>query len=143
MLAANEEYAKIESRESAVSQLSYPPELDDLDDETFAATINESESDIDNQTIDENNEIIKKKSIIKTKSDRLRQERHKQLLVQEQRQQEEKKLIKQINKIKQLEKDLLQKETESKRKLSIKKQLLNLKLSRNPKKLSRYKYLFY
>ncbi|KAI8806394.1 ribosome biogenesis protein Nop53/GLTSCR2 [Cladochytrium replicatum] len=113
-LAADQEIAKIESREAAEKKLSYPKELDDLDDEMFFMNESDGESEKDEGV--EEGSIRHTKAVTaearKTKSQRNKEARRREKLRQEQQEREQRQLLKQINQAESLLKEVEAKNTE-------------------------------
>ncbi|KAJ3257444.1 Glioma tumor suppressor candidate region protein 2 [Boothiomyces macroporosus] len=139
LIAAEVEFKKIEQQEQIEKGLSYPPELDDLEDETFFDEDDEEEEDEPEEAdIEESNE--KPKKTVNTRADINRKKRVKEQLAKEKQIKEQKNLIKSINKIKELEKELALEETEKGRKRQIRAEIKKLQEETAPRKVSRHKF---
>ncbi|KAJ2999994.1 hypothetical protein HDV02_001251 [Globomyces sp. JEL0801] len=138
-IAAAVEFKKMEERDAILQDLSYPAELDLLEDETFFDD-DENEDDITDQPEQVTELAMKKLPKAKTRQDLNRQKRHKELLAKEKAAKAAKALEKQLNKIQELEKEIASEVTNKERLLTAKKELLALQDATRTKKLSRHKF---
>ncbi|KAI8902673.1 ribosome biogenesis protein Nop53/GLTSCR2 [Globomyces pollinis-pini] len=138
-IAAAVEFKKMEERDAILQDLSYPAELDLLEDETFFDD-DENEDDITDQPEQVTELAMKKLPKAKTRQDLNRQKRHKELLAKEKAAKAAKALEKQLNKIQELEKEIASEATNKERLLTAKKELLALQDATRTKKLSRHKF---
>ncbi|KAJ3276842.1 Glioma tumor suppressor candidate region protein 2 [Terramyces sp. JEL0728] len=138
LVAADVEFKKIEQQEQIEKELSYPPELDELEDETFFdEDEEEDEEEEDSEAVEEGKST---KKVVKTRADINKKKRVKEQLAKEKQVREQKLLIKSINKIKELEKELALEETEKNRKRQIAAEIKKLQEETAPRKLSRHKF---
>ena len=139
--AAEIEYAKEDLKEKIASELSYPKELDELV-ETEYLYDSESEGESEKEYVESSESELPKKRVEKanTRADINRKKKLKQTLQFELTIKQQKYLAKQLNKIKELEKEIISKELIDEEKKNLRDQLKAMKAGTRPKKLSRYAF---
>ncbi|KAJ3358629.1 Glioma tumor suppressor candidate region protein 2 [Kappamyces sp. JEL0680] len=135
-VAASVEFKKLRKEEAIENQLAYPPELDLLDDDDFMGDSDGSEA---SENADAPEEVAKEKPRGKktraeiNKANRAKQ-MHRKMLEQDQQQA----LLDQINKIKELEQDINNKEETQRQKKLLRDQYLSYLADTKTKRLGRH-----